>query len=128
MSYRSKDLLANFQGFALGWGVPIAGLVGAIFIANPAKTIIWLLALLWMGLTCLANARRCGRTHCYFTGPFFILMAILASLHGFEILFLGADGWRWLGMAVGVGGGFLWCFSEFLWGKYFRRDMTEQGS
>ena len=33
-----------------------------------------------MGIGCLVNARRCGRLHCYFTGPVFVLAAIYVSL------------------------------------------------
>jgi len=29
-----------------------------------------------MGGACLVNAVRCGRLHCYVTGPFFLLGAI----------------------------------------------------
>ena len=73
-----------------------------------------------MGLACLANARRCNRVHCRFTGPFFLLMALFVVLHGYEILWLGADGWIWLGATFVIGGyGVLWLLPELLWGKYF---------
>ena len=32
------------------------------------------------GEGCLANATRCGRVHCYFTGPLYILAALYAAL------------------------------------------------
>jgi hypothetical protein len=31
-----------------------------------------------MGVACIVNALRCGRVHCYLTGPFFLLMAVIA--------------------------------------------------
>ena len=49
-------------------------------------------ALAWMGAACLANARRCGRMHCFFTGPFFLAMAALALAVGLDIVSLGAAG------------------------------------
>ncbi len=114
------DWAASLRGLAMAWGIPIAALFVAVFLGHPIKTLIWAAALTWMGVACLANARRCGRTHCFYTGPFFLVMAILAMLHGFEIVPLGAEGWRWLGTAVGVGGGLLWCVPEHLLGRYRR--------
>lgn len=112
------DLLSSYKSFALSWGIPIAAMIGAISVAHPAKTWIWVVALAWMGIACLANARRCGRTHCYYTGPFFLIMTVPVLLHGYEILWLGTEGWKWLGITVGVGGGGLWCVTEKLLGKY----------
>lgn len=36
--------------------------------------VIWIVALTWMGTACILNARRCGRTHCRYTGPYYLLM------------------------------------------------------
>lgn len=113
-----KDLAGNLRTLLLVWGVPIAAMLGAIALAHPAKTLIWVAALAWMGVACLANARRCGRTHCWFTGPYFLIMTVPVFLHGYGIVPLGADGWMWLGIAVGGGGGGLWCLSEKIWGRY----------
>jgi len=46
-----------------------------------------------MGVACLLNALRCGRTHCYVTGPFFLILAGVALLYRIGILPLGARGW-----------------------------------
>jgi len=113
-----NDLLRSYKSFAVSWGIPIAAMIGAISVAHPVKTWIWVGALAWMGVACLANARRCGRTHCYYTGPFFLFMTLPVLLHGYELLWLGTEGWKWLGITVGVGGGGLWCLSEKLLGKY----------
>jgi hypothetical protein len=56
-----------------------------------------------MGAACLLNARRCGRKHCFYTGPFFLLMTVPVLLHGYGWVGIGADGWRWLGLAIGIG-------------------------
>ena len=40
--------------------------------------IVWPGLLTFMGVTCLVNARHCGRIHCYFTGPFFLVLAGVA--------------------------------------------------
>ncbi len=47
-------------------------------------------------------------------------MAVVTLLHGFQIVPLGAEGWKWIGIATGVGGGGLWCLTEQVWGKYMR--------
>ena len=49
-----------------------------------------------------------------------LFMIILVALHGFDILSFGPEGWRWLGITVGVGGGGLRCLTEKLLGRYRR--------
>lgn len=101
--------------------MPVAAIVTAIWLDPVPKTLVWIAALSWMGGACLLNARRCGRRHCYFTGPFFLVMAIAAGLHGFGILPLGLNGWNWLGNTLGIGAVVLWCGPELIWGKYVKR-------
>jgi len=33
-----------------------------------------MVALAWIGTACALNAKRCGRTHCRYTGPFYLAM------------------------------------------------------
>jgi hypothetical protein len=47
-------------------------------------------------VACLLNARRCARTHCYLTGPFFLILAGIALLYDIGNLSLGATGWSTL--------------------------------
>lgn len=109
-SQQPRDWVATPGAFTLGWGLPGIGLVAALFLGSPAKAILWPAALAWMGIACLANAARCRRMHCYFTGPFFLLMALLSFLHDFEIVRLG--------LTAGGGGAVLWWVSEHVWGKF----------
>ncbi len=125
-SRQQTDWVASSRGFAIAWGLPIAALIAAVFVEPPAKPLIWAAALVWMGAACLGNAIRCGRMHCYFTGPFFLVMAVVALLHGFEIVSLGEDGWRWLGIVIGAGGWGLWYLPERLWGKYGGRAVGRE--
>lgn len=78
----------------------------------------WVGALGWMGIACLVNARRCKRTHCYYTGPFFLAMVVPVALHGSEIFWLGPEGWQWLGLATVIGAAGLWCLTEKVFGRY----------
>lgn len=82
---------------------------------------VWIAMLLWMGGACLANARRCDRTHCRYTGPFFLAMAGLVMLHLIGHLPLGGRPWLVLGLQIAVGNAVIWWFSEKLLGTYSRR-------
>jgi hypothetical protein len=99
----SRDLVASPLGFALHWGLPIVAMLAVIGVPHPAKTWVWVGALVWMGGACLWNARRCGRRHCYWTGPFFLVMILPVLGYGYGVLPLGAEGWKWLGIFIGVG-------------------------
>lgn len=124
--HEPRDWLTRRRSFALAWGLPGLALVGSLFVEPPLRTVIWCLSLLWMGAACTANAFRCGRTHCYFTGPFFLFMACLTLLYGFGMLEFGAQGWTWLGLGLVVGTAALWWLPEQLWGRFVSRG-AERG-
>lgn len=67
-----------------------------------------------MGIACLINARRCGRLHCFVTGPLFLIGAVATALDAFEITNLG--GWLIAGIvAVGtvIGYGLEWKYGTY---------------
>lgn len=115
----NRDFLASLRGTLIAWGVPIAAMVAVIGVPHPVKTWVWVAALGWMGAACLWNARRCGRAHCYWTGPFFLLMTLPVLAHGYGLLPLGSGGWKWLGAAIGLGAFGLTAWSERS-GRYLR--------
>lgn len=124
-SPKQSDWVSNLRARLVACDLPTVALIGGIFIDPPMKTLVWTTALVWMGVACLANARRCGRRHCYFTGPFFLLMATVVVLHGFEIVWLGSHGWIWVGITlVVVGWGVLWYLPERIWGKFTDRSAS----
>ena len=82
--------------------------------------IVWPLAFLVMGVACVANARRCGRVHCYFTGPLFLLASLLSALHGWGVVDLGPHAWQWIGYGTFMLAFILYFAPEAIWGKYFR--------
>ena len=75
-----------------------------------------------MGVACIVNALRCGRVHCYLTGPFFLLMALLALSNSLDMLHLGGNGWNLLGLMTLIGAIALWCLPEMLLGKYRKQN------
>jgi hypothetical protein len=80
-----------------------------------------------MGAACIVNALRCGRVHCYLTGPFFFLMALVALSYGLGILHLGRNGWNMLGLIALAGAVALWCLPEMLLGTY-RKRRADRGN
>jgi hypothetical protein len=99
----SRDILREWRTTTAVFLLPTVFLVATGFfnISLPWRAVIWAIALVIMGSACLANAMRCGRVHCFLTGPFFLLMAIVSLLYGFGIIpLLGKagilSGWlRW---------------------------------
>ena len=100
---RQNDFLSSVPGMLVAWGIPIVAMLAVLGVPNTVKTWVWTSALIWMGVACLWNARRCRRNHCFWTGPFFLAMTIPVLGYGYGLLPLGTEGWKWLGAAIGVG-------------------------
>jgi hypothetical protein len=115
----SKDWAGNWRSLAGLWGIPAAAMLGAMLLEPGLRAIIWPTALIWMGGACLANARRCRRTHCRFTGPFYLLMAALVLAYAAGALPMGDQGWAILGATTIVGSVALWWGSERIWGLFW---------
>ncbi|WP_298432308.1 hypothetical protein [uncultured Jannaschia sp.] len=114
----SRDLLGSASGSFIAWWLPLGAMLLAIPLPNCPKTVIWLLALVWMGGACLLNARRCGRVHCRYTGPYLLAMTCPVLGHGTGLVPLGGGGWQWLGLAVGGGTAAICGRSERFMGRY----------
>ncbi|MDE2197040.1 MAG: hypothetical protein KGJ56_07610 [Gammaproteobacteria bacterium] len=116
-----RDLACG--GFSiLIWIVPTILLVAAVAMGGVYPVIAWPVLLVFMGGACVLNARRCGRLHCFITGPFFLLLAAMALLYGLGILPLGQHGWQWLVDVLLIGGCVLTCVPEWLFGRYIRHS------
>lgn len=98
--------------------MPYIGFISGIFTEPEIRTVLWTSALLMAGAACFVNAFRCGRLHCYFTGPSYILMAFLSLLHGMGIFHFGLNGWTWIGGVVVTVSPILSRLPERVWGKY----------
>ena len=94
------------------WRLPMLAFVVGAFLTPPARTLLWVLAFLVAGVSCVVNARRCGRFHCFMTGPLYLLAAVAT---------VAAAPWGWI--AFGVVGGTIAAYAvEFGRGKY--RSVT----
>ena len=111
----NKNDLARRKIALLLWGLPVMLLAVGVF-WSEVRVWLWTPALVVAGVACLANAIGCGRLHCYFTGPLFLLGAVATLLRGLEIVFLP---WSWIG--YGLLGGTLFAYvPEGIRGKYAR--------
>ena len=121
---KSRDILSSrWRVFILYWIPAIAIVVaGAPAISSRWRTVVWTVALATMGVACIVNALRCGRVHCYLTGPFFLVMAVIALSYGLGFLHLGGNGWNLLGLITLIGAIALWCLPEMSLGKYRQRN------
>ena len=98
------------------WGIPKGMLVVGVF-WSQARLWLWVPALLVGGTACLVNAARCGRLHCYFTGPLYLLAALATVLSSLRIVPLR---WGWILAAVVTGIVFAYTL-EGIRGKYIGR-------
>src|SRR5262249_34661986 len=70
----SRAWLGRPRTSASAWWIPKGAIVAALFVPPPARAGVWIIALIWMGTACILNSRRCGRTHCRYTGPYYLAM------------------------------------------------------
>lgn len=114
----SRDWLANPRSSLLAWWIPQAAIVAGLFAPALARAGIWVIALIWMGTACTLNARRCGRTHCRYTGPYYLAMIAPVLALGSDIVSAGIYGWIVLAVLIIGGSKFIWWATERQWGKF----------
>ena len=110
----AKDLVRQKTGILL-WCVPTIALVAGLSLAT-LRPWIWIPAFLIMGVGCLMNASRCGRLHCYITGPVFLLAAIYVGLSTMSIVPIRPGIFLSSVLAIAM----LACLAELPLGKYKR--------
>ena len=114
----ARDWLASTRTHMLAWGLPHAAIVLGLLADVPARTGIWIVALAWMGTACILNARRCGRTHCRFTGPYYLAMIVPTLALGLGVVSAGFHAWIALGVIIILGGRIIWYATERAWGTF----------
>jgi hypothetical protein len=112
----NRDLLARPILSAFVWWVPQAGIVATLFAPVSIRVVVWSIVLNWTGAACILNALRCGRMHCHFTGPFYLMLVAPTLLAGVA----GAPMAVWLALAavILIGGKVIWWLSERTWGAF----------
>ena len=114
----SEDWVGSTRASLLAWGLPHVAIVAGLFAAAPVRAAIWTIALAWMGSACILNARRCGRTHCHFTGPYYLATIIPVIGFGSGAVSVSFYGWVLLGAVIVGGGGLIWWLTERVWGRF----------
>jgi hypothetical protein len=116
--HSSRDWLRSPHTSLLAWWIPQAAILAGLFAPVAVRTAIWIIALSWMGTACVLNAKRCGRTHCWFTGPYYLAMIIPVLALGLGVISLGLSAWVVLGVVIILGGKTIWWTTERAWGKF----------
>ena len=114
----SRDWLRNPRTNLLAWWIPQGAMLAGLFAPVSIRTAIWIVALIWMGAACVLNNKRCGRTHCRYTGPYYL--AMIAPTLGLSFGFPSVDllGWLTLALLILLGSKALWWGTERAWGKF----------
>lgn len=112
----SRDWLGSIHTSLLAWWMPKAAILAGLFVPVSFRAVIWIIALIWMGTACILNARRCNRTHCRYTGPYYLVM-ILPVL-ALAVIPSGIYAWIALGFVIVGGSKLIWLATERAWGKF----------
>jgi len=111
------DLVSSKLAWLL-WYLPLAVFIVGTF-WQKGRVWLWTPTLLVAGISCVINAKRCGRLHCHFTGPLYLLGALTALLSG-----LGVVAMPCIWILVGIVGGSVLAFvPEWIGRKYTGRDQ-----
>lgn len=114
----SKTDLLDSRWVVLLWWLPWALIIIGAFTGILGHTVLWTVGFAVAGGACVANARRCGRRHCFYTGPLFLLAALASLLYGLGVLPLGVNGWGWIVGVTLVACLLFCCVLEPLQGRY----------
>jgi len=118
----SRDVMSSGLRMLLLYGLPVLAIYLSGHLGDRRiAMIVWPVAFLIMGVACVANARRCGRVHCYFTGPLFLVASVLSALHGWSVIDLGPRAWDLIGYGTFGLALVLYFAPEAVWGRYYRK-------
>jgi len=115
-----RDFLRSWPATVVLWRIPEAAFLLAFFVPTSIRSWMWAVSLTWCGLSCLANARRCGRRHCYLTGPFFLLGALAMVLTQAAPTVFPAATPSWIAVSEIAGALVLIFLPEYFFGRYAR--------
>jgi hypothetical protein len=118
MVQNSHDWLRSPLTSLLAWWIPQAATLASLFAPVHVRTGIWITALSWMGTACILNAKRCGRTHCRYTGPYYLAMIAPVGVLGSGLFSAGIYVWLVLACVILLGSRLPWWATERAWGKF----------
>lgn len=78
---------------------------------------LWIPALLVMAAACIGNAARCGRRHCYVTGPVYLLAALYVALAALSLVPMRPGVFLFVVFGITA----FACLAEGPFGKYIRK-------
>src|SRR5947208_5064885 len=114
----SLDWLGGFYTSTLAWWMPTAAILAGLFFPVSVRAVIWIISLIWMGTACILNARRCNRTHCRYTGPYYLAMIVPVLALGSDAVSVSFYGWLALACVILLGSKLIWWVTERAWGKF----------
>jgi hypothetical protein len=115
---RSRDWLSDRRTNVVAWWIPKAAIVVGLFVPPPMRAVMWIISLVWMGAACILNSRRCGRTHCRYTGPYYLAMIAPVLVLASGIISVDLLGWFTLAVLILGGSLVIWWATERAWGKF----------
>lgn len=95
----TSDLVGQRSGLLL-WGLPTLVILAGIYVGPALRTFLWTPAFLVMGGACAYNAGRCGRIHCFTSGPLYIAAGLASFVAG---LGLAPVPWSWIALGALIG-------------------------
>ena len=114
----SRDWISNTRVNLFAWWLPQAAIFAALAAPPIIRATIWIAALIWMGTACILNARQCGRTHCRYTGPYYLAMIVPALILVSGVVTANVYGWLALGVLILAGSKIIWWATERAWGRF----------
>ena len=102
----SADWVGSTRMKLLAWWLPNAALVAGLLLVVPARMVIWIAALAWMGVACILNAR--------WDGALPVHRAVLSRYDysglelGLRVVPAGLFGWLVLSAFIILGSKMIW--------------------
>ena len=110
----ARNDLVNRNVSWLLWRVPLLAFVVGAFLGPTGRAMLWTPAFVVAGGACVVNARRCGRLHCFMTGPLYLLAAAATVLRALDAVSV-----PWALILFGVPAGTIAAYAvERVRGKY----------
>jgi len=112
------DWVADVRTNALAWWLPTVAVFAALLAPVPVRVGIWAVMFAWMGAACILNSRRCGRTHCRYTGPYYLAMTVPVLALGIAPVLITLTGWFAIAVTILLGSKLIRWATERAWGKF----------